>query len=71
MTYNGMEICPRCHKRTLNRADCGESGLYGSQHIICEPCFHDEDKEIDEKGTNDLPETLRRYGPPNDYRSHD
>lgn len=60
-------ICPRCKRRVLDITDCGESGLYGSQHLICVPCFHSETKEIDGRGTNDLPETLRGYGLPNDY----
>ncbi|QIG70738.1 hypothetical protein EVB91_187 [Rhizobium phage RHph_I1_18] len=62
-----LEKCPRCKQNVLNRSDCGESGLYRSQHLICEPCFHAEFDEIDEKGTNDLPETLAGYGPPNDF----
>jgi len=41
----------------------GESGIYRSHDVLelCEPCFFDEEAEIKEKGTNDLPETLERY----------
>lgn len=59
--------CPRCKLPRLNKNDCGESAIYKSRHMICVPCFHDEDAEIDRAGTNDLPETLRGYGPENDY----
>ena len=59
------EICPRCKQRSLVRSDCGESGLYKSNHEICEPCFHAEWDEIEEAGTNNLPERLASYGPPN------
>lgn len=62
-----MEVCPRCKKRVLNRNDSGESQLYNSRHILCVPCFFKEEAEIDEKGTNNLPETLKSYGTPNDF----
>ena len=61
-----MSKCPRCKKYVLNRSDCGESSLYGSRHIICNQCFEDEDAEIEEAGTNDLPAILASYGAPND-----
>lgn len=63
----GLSPCPRCKKRVLDTGDCGESALYGSRHLICEPCFHDEDAEIELRGTNDLPERLASYGQPNDW----
>jgi hypothetical protein len=59
--------CARCKKHFHNARSSGESGLYGSNHVLCEPCFFDEDAEIDERGTNDLPDTLAKYGPENDY----
>lgn len=62
-----LERCPRCKMMVLNRRDCGESGIYRSSHVICEPCFHAEDREIEECGTNNLPERLASYGPPNDF----
>lgn len=61
-----LKKCPRCKNNTLNVKDCGESGLYRSRHLICVPCFHDEYKEIEEKGTNNLPETLAHYGAENE-----
>lgn len=59
--------CPRCKLRCLNKDDCGESGLYRSRHLLCVGCWHDEEAETERAGTNDLPETLRAYGPENDY----
>jgi hypothetical protein len=62
-----MEICPRCKKRCLDLSSYGESAIYRSRHRLCVPCFHDEDAEIERKGTNDLPARLQAYGPENDY----
>lgn len=62
-----LATCPRCKQRTLDRDDCGESALYHSRHLICVPCFHDEDAEIEREGGNDLPKRLASYGPENDY----
>jgi hypothetical protein len=66
-SHQTLLICPRCKQKCLNRSDYGESALYRSQHRVCVPCFHAEDAEIDWEGTNNLPETLRSYGPENDY----
>lgn len=63
--------CPRCKQRVLNLDDCGESAIYRSRHLICVPCFHDEDAEIDREGGNDLPKTLAAYGHSNDIRDDD
>lgn len=60
-------VCPRCKRRCLNPDDYGESGIYKSKHRVCVGCFHDEDEEIEREGTNDLPETLKTYGPENDH----
>lgn len=60
-------ICPRCKQRCLNPRSYSESGIYRSRHRLCNPCGDAEDAEIDEKGTNDLPETLATYGSANDY----
>ena len=57
-----MLKCPRCKMQVLNPTDCGESSLYRSNHLICEPCFFAEEDEIEEMGTNDLPNTLAAYG---------
>lgn len=59
--------CARCKKPVRQGQPEGESGIYQSHHRLCEPCFFDEDAEIEEKGTNDLPETLAGYGSINDY----
>lgn len=60
-------ICPRCKQRVLDRRSYGESAIYRSMHRLCMPCWDAEDREITEKGRNDLPETLAAYGPANDY----
>lgn len=59
--------CPRCKLPRLDRNDYGESAIYKSRHRLCVICFHEEDAEIDREGTNNLPETLKGYGPENDY----
>lgn len=59
-------ICPRCKQRTLDPRSNGESALYKSRHLICVPCWHDEDAEIEREGTNNLPDRLRSYGREND-----
>jgi hypothetical protein len=64
---SGLLVCPRCKQRVLDRGSYGESAIYGSQHRLCNPCWDNEQSEIDREGTNDLPTTLMRYGPPNDY----
>lgn len=58
-------VCARCKTFFPNARCTGESGIYGAHHLLCEPCFLDEDEEITEKGTNNLPERLEHYGPPN------
>jgi hypothetical protein len=57
------DYCPRCSKFIRNGETRGESSIYGSHDIpdLCEPCFFDEDEEIEEAGTNDLPKTLAWY----------
>lgn len=55
--------CPRCGRWIRWDAPSGESGIYGSSDIpdLCEPCWIDEDAEIERQGTNDLPEVLAGY----------
>lgn len=55
--------CPRCSGWRGSRNSSGQSGLYGSHDIpdLCEPCFFDEEAETEERGTNNLPDTLARY----------
>lgn len=55
-------ICARCKEPVREGAPEGQSAIYRSNHRICEPCFFDEDEQIDAEGTNDLPDTLKRYG---------
>jgi hypothetical protein len=54
-------MCARCRIQLID-SDCqGESGIYSPNRTftLCEPCFEDEDKEI-EHG-NDLPHRLEEY----------
>lgn len=38
------------------------SGLYGSAEVeLCKECQRREDREVDEKGTNDIPELVKAY----------
>ncbi len=55
--------CPRCCERIYDGQTTGESGIYKSHGVslLCEACFFDEEREVDEKGRNDLPDTLARY----------
>jgi hypothetical protein len=62
-----LSVCPRCKQRVLDHRSYGESAIYRSRHRLCFPCWHAEDDEIEREGTNDLPETLKGYGPENDY----
>lgn len=66
-----LSICPRCKQRVLDHTAYGESQIYRSMHRLCFPCWEAEDREIDERGGNDLPDTLAAYGPPNDYSLED
>lgn len=63
--------CPRCKQPCLDDRSYGESAIYRSHHQLCMPCWEDEDREIDRVGTNDLPDTLRNYGPENDLSFSD
>lgn len=64
MDYATGYMCARCRKRVDQLKDClGESGLYSPNRpfTLCEQCFLDEDLEIDQAGTNDIPERLDEY----------
>jgi hypothetical protein len=55
-------ICANCCLN-LRFAKCtGESGLYspGRSFELCEPCWIEEDRLIDEQGNN-IPDRLERY----------
>jgi DNA-directed RNA polymerase subunit RPC12/RpoP len=58
--------CAACGRALIRGDTRWESAIYGSHHILCEPCGHDEEQLIDNVGTNDLPNILELYGPPND-----
>lgn len=62
-----QQYCARCKKNISDGETTGESQIYMSHHILCEPCFFDEEREIDEAGTNNLPDTLKSYGKTNDH----
>lgn len=58
-----MTICAGC-RVSLRYEDCqGESGLYSPNRAftLCEPCFLAEDKEIDDRGSNEWPERIEQY----------
>ena len=61
-----MNDCAACRKVIKRGETLWESTLYGSFHILCEPCGLDEEALIENAGTNDLPEILKMYGPEND-----
>ena len=55
--------CARCGTR-IKDGDCtGESQLYSPEraYTLCEPCWLKEDAEIEDAGTNKLPELLATY----------
>jgi hypothetical protein len=58
-----MDVCPRCRCLMHRGATVGESSIYGSHDVgdLCEPCFFEEDEEIEREGTNNLPKTLEFY----------
>lgn len=60
-------ICARCKKPVRRGEPEGMSSIYKSKHLLCEPCFLAEDDEIEIEGTNNLPETLKKYGAANDW----
>ena len=55
--------CPRCCQPIYEGQTTGISGIYKSHGVrdLCEPCFLDEDRQIEDTGTNNLPETLLTY----------
>lgn len=62
-----MRVCPRFKQKCLDDRSYGESGIYHSCHRLCVKCWEEEDIEISERGTNNLPDTLEKYGPCNDF----
>lgn len=58
-----IRICARCG-RAIKEGECtGESQLYSPRRafILCEPCWLKEDAEVEEAGTNNLPDLLATY----------
>lgn len=64
MAYGNLKCrCARCGKWMKYGETEGESGIYSphKSYTLCEPCFFDEDAQIEEAGTNNLPDTLAKY----------
>lgn len=60
--------CDRCdcvlkdyHGRMIPGECLCDSQLYGSNHILCRKCSRFEDEQVDEAGTNNLPQLLASY----------
>lgn len=56
-------ICARCKCNISDNETSGESGLYSpsKQYILCESCFFAEEYEIEDAGTNVIPERIEQY----------
>jgi hypothetical protein len=56
------DVCASCGRLLTNCAD-GVSSVYSpdQQFMLCEPCWLEEDAEIEARGTNDLPERIHQY----------
>jgi hypothetical protein len=65
MYYAMGTMCARCRIKVNQDRDClGESGIYsptGRAFTLCEPCFLEEDEEMNGERGNDLPERLDMY----------
>lgn len=64
MYYATGPMCARCRIKVDQLRDClGESGIYSPNRAftLCEPCFLEEEREMDAAGTNDLPERIEMY----------
>ena len=64
MYYATGHMCARCRIKVDQMRDClGESGIYSPLRAftLCEPCFLEEDAEIDGHGSNDIPERIEMY----------
>jgi hypothetical protein len=55
--------CVRCRQDLTHVTATGEPAIYQTprNYTLCEPCFFDEDMEIEKKGGNNLPDTLATY----------
>lgn len=64
MDYAMGKMCARCRIKVDPARDClGESGLYSPNRAftLCEPCFDEEDAEMNGDRGNDLPERIEMY----------
>ena len=64
MDYATGHMCARCRIKVDQLRDClGESGIYSPNRAftLCEPCFEEEDRELDGERGNNLPERLDMY----------
>ena len=55
--------CCNCGKEMHDTETQGYSSIYGASeyHLMCEPCFFEEEALIDERGSNDHPDRLKHY----------
>lgn len=55
--------CVACRGWRGDPSCSGESSLYSPKRefILCEPCWIDEDRFIDDKGDNDHPQIVEAY----------
>ena len=58
-----QEFCADCGCFIRDGEADGLSSLYSPDQgfRLCEPCWLDEDAEIEKAGTNDIPERVARY----------
>lgn len=65
MTGTWIPFCARCDRYLRDSDPIGESAIYnpGPNNGIdlCVPCFFLEETEIEQRGTNVLPDTLAEY----------
>lgn len=64
MRYAMGTMCARCRIRVDQVLDClGESAIYSPTRAftLCEQCFLEEEKEIDDAGGNNLPSRIELY----------
>lgn len=62
MSRVNSDTCACCGENISHRGD-GISGVYSPdlEFLLCEDCWYEEEAEIDERGTNDLPHRIVHY----------
>jgi hypothetical protein len=58
------DICVGCGCNLTHATELGESGIYnpdGPGFDLCMPCWNDEERLVDESGTNFQPDKLSQY----------